>query len=153
MAAALSIRPALPADADRLAHLTDQLGYPTPAEAIQTRLGQLTAEGSQAVLVALVGGEVAGWAQVGRGLSLASGEQAELVGLVVDEALRGRGIGAALVTAAEAWARERGLARLRVRSNVTREATHRFYRRLGYEEVKRQVVFRKSLGEPAPDMP
>ena len=92
-------------------------------------------------------------AQVGRGLSLASGEQAELVGLVVDEALRGRGIGAALVTAAEAWARERGLARLRVRSNVTREATHSFYRRLGYEEVKRQVVFRKSLGEPAPDMP
>ena len=146
------IRPALPDDVDRLARLTDQLGYPASPRAIRARLYQLAAEHAQAVLVAEMEGEVVGWAQVGRGLSLEAGEQAELVGLVVDEALRSRGIGAALVAAAEAWARDRGLARLRVRSNVTREATHRFYRKLGFEEAKRQVVFRKALGEPTPDM-
>ncbi len=145
------IRPALPGDVDRLALLTDQLGYPTSPRIIRARLYQLAAENAQAVLVAELGDQVVGWAQVGRGLSLEAGEQAELVGLVVDESLRSRGIGAALVAAAEAWARERGLGRLRVRSNVTREATHRFYRKLGFEEAKRQVVFRKDLAQPAPD--
>jgi GNAT superfamily N-acetyltransferase len=146
------IRPALPGDVDRLALLTDQLGYPTSPQAIRARLYQLAAENAQAVLVAELAGEVVGWAQVGRGLSLEAGEQAELVGLVVEASLRSRGIGAALVGAAEAWARDRGLVRLRVRSNITREATHRFYRQLGFEEAKRQVVFRKALREPAPDM-
>ncbi|HEX9009910.1 MAG TPA: GNAT family N-acetyltransferase [Holophagaceae bacterium] len=142
---ALTIRPARPGDADRLACLTGQLGYPAPPEAIQDRLDRLMAVEDQVVLVAEGDGEVVGWAQVGRGLTLESGAQAELVGLVVDEAWRGRGIGAALVAAAEDWARDRGLPRLRVRSNVTREATHRFYRNLGFEEAKRQVVFRKAL--------
>ena len=142
---ALHIRPAHPGDAPSLALLTGQLGYPATPEAIVGRLAWLAAEATQAVLVAEAEGDVVGWAQVGRALSLESGEQAELVGLVVDEAWRGRGIGAALVAAAEAWARERGLPCLRVRSNVTREATHRFYRNLGFEEAKRQVVFRKAL--------
>ncbi len=142
---ALQIRPAHPEDAPRLALLTGQLGYPAAPDAIAERLARLAAEVGQAVLVAEADGVVVGWAQVGRGLSLESGEQAELVGLVVDEAHRSRGIGADLVAAAETWARERGLARLRVRSNVTREATHRFYLNLGFEEAKRQVVFRKPL--------
>lgn len=143
---ALPIRPAHPGDAPRLALRTGQLGYPASPEAIAGRLARLAAEATQAVLVAEAEGDVVGWAQVGRALSLESGEQAELVGLVVDEAWRGRGIGAALVAAAEAWARERSLPRLRVRSNVTRAATHRFYLNLGFEEAKRQVVFRKALG-------
>jgi len=32
-----------------------------------------------------------------------------------------------------------------VRSNVTRERAHAFYGRLGYETVKTQRVFRKTL--------
>lgn len=144
--ASLQIRPAYEGDVERLAALTTQLGYPAAPPAMAERLRLLTGGFDHQVLVALVEGEVMGWAQVGRALSLESGEQAELLGLVVDEAWRGRGIGAALVAAAEAWALGRGLGRLRVRTNVTREATHRFYRRLGYQEAKRQVVFRKDLG-------
>lgn len=147
------IRPARAADAARIALLSAQLGYPAALEVVAGRLTRLAAEPAQAVLVAETDGEVVGWLQVGTGFTLESGAQAELLGLVVDGALRGRGIGAALVAAAEAWARDRGLDRLRVRTNVTREATHRFYRRLGFEEAKRQVVFRKVLGGPAPDMP
>lgn len=143
--ASLQIRPAYSGDVERLAALTTQLGYAAAPSALAERLRLLSGYDHQ-VLVALVEGEVMGWAQVGRTLSLESGEQAELLGLVVDEAWRGRGVGAALVAAAEAWARGRGLGRLRVRTNITREATHRFYRRLGFEEMKRQVVFRKELG-------
>jgi hypothetical protein len=39
-----------------------------------------------------------------------------------------------------------GLARVRVRSRVERADAHRFYRRLGYREVKAQAVLDRSLG-------
>ncbi|GLH74323.1 hypothetical protein GETHLI_28250 [Geothrix limicola] len=138
------IRPAAIEDADRLADLSGQLGYPASPAEILDRLRRIAAREDQQVLVALLQGQVVGWAQVGRALSLESGLQAELLGLVVDEAHRGRGIGQVLVAEAEGWAQAQGLPALRVRCNVLREATHRFYRRLGYNEAKRQVVFRKT---------
>ena len=47
--------------------------------------------------------------------------------------------------AGEAWARARGLKEMVLRSNVIRERAHAFYRRLGYEEQKRQVKLRRRL--------
>lgn len=47
---------------------------------------------------------------------------------------------------AQDWARGQGMTRLRVRSNVIRGRAHRFYLRLGFERVKSQAVFDKSLG-------
>lgn len=140
------LRPAEEADADRIAALSIQLGYPAPPEAIRERLRLLARPGEPPVLVAVVDGEVAGWVQVGRTFSLEAGAQAILQGLVVDEACRGRGLGAALVAAAEAWTRAQGLGILRVRTNTARTDTHRFYTNLGFQEVKRQVVFQKDLG-------
>ncbi len=70
---------------------------------------------------------------------------AELAGLVVADSARGIGIGAALLAAAEAWARAAGFALMRVRSNVVRERAHRFYEREGYCRVKAQAVFHKSI--------
>lgn len=144
------LRPAAEVDAERIAALSGQLGYPADREAIVDRLRLLASSGDQQVFVALLQDQVMGWAQVGRTPSLESGAQAELLGLVVDEGCRGRGLGRALVVEAEAWARAQALPALRVRCNVRREASHRFYRNLGYEEVKRQVVFRKVLEIPAP---
>lgn len=140
------IRPAEAGDARRIAALSGQLGYPAAPPVIVDRLRLLAARWDQRVFVAETAGQVVGWAQVGRSLSLEAGEQAELLGLVVDEACRGRGFGGALVAAAEAWARSEGLTVLRVRTQVFREAAHRFYRNLAFEEAKRQVVFRKALG-------
>jgi hypothetical protein len=36
-------------------------------------------------------------------------------------------------------------AKVRARSNVIREDAHRFYRRLGYRETKRQAVLSRQL--------
>jgi len=63
----------------------------------------------------------------------------------VDESCRSQGIGSALLRAAETWAREHGLTRMRVNSNVIRERAHRLYLREGYVENKRQAVFFKPL--------
>ena len=129
------IRAAEPRDSEALARLIGQLGYRvTPAEAAE-RLGLMEAEG-RLVLVADLDGEVIGClstsvmrvlhrpAPVGR-ISM----------MVVDEAHRGRGIGAALVRAAEDALAAQGCYMVEVTSHVRRTEAHRFYERLGYERT------------------
>lgn len=139
------IRDAVASDADALAALSVQLGYPSSATEISERLEGIQTRGDGRVVVVVFGGTVVGWIHVLGVHVLESPPHAEIVGLVVDERLRGRGIGAELVAAAEHWAAERRYAKISVRSNVIREAAHRFYRRLGYHETKRQAVLAKEL--------
>ena len=130
-----------------LARLATQLGYPAQAEEMHERLARVTDDVAGTVLVAASAhGEVLGWTHVVERLNLEESPFAELAGLIVADGARGLGIGAALLQAAEQWALARGLARLRVRSNVLRERAHAFYRRAGYVERKRQIVFDKPLG-------
>jgi len=136
------IREARPEDAEALASLAGELGYPSTADQIASRLSALP---DDVVLVAELGGAVAGWMQVGVVRSLESGTFAEVRGLVVTAAHRSSGIGARLVAAGEEWASGRGLTRMRVRSNVVRERTHAFYERHGYRTIKAQKVFDKPL--------
>lgn len=137
------VRAAMREDAEALASLAGELGCPSTAEQMLVRFDALPQ--SEAVLVAL-DPDVIAWVQVGVTCSLESGAFAEIRGLVVQEQQRSRGIGALLVDAAEKWARGRGLSRMRVRSNVLRERTHRFYERLGYTVKKSQKAFEKPLG-------
>jgi len=53
---------------------------------------------------------------------------------------RGLGIGAQLVAAAEQQFRAWGCARVEVSSGAQREAAHRFYRRIGYEEQAKRFI-------------
>jgi GNAT superfamily N-acetyltransferase len=90
----------------------------------------------------------AGWLHVAEIRTLESEPYAEIVGLVVDASRRSSGIGAFLVQAAIAWAAERGLDEIRVRSNVVRQRAHRFYERLGFDVIKTQKVFRRAVPRP-----
>jgi len=67
-------------------------------------------------------------------------------GLVVASSARSHGVGSRLMEVAEAWALARGLREVVVRSNVIRDRAHAFYTRIGYQEQKRQVKFKKRLG-------
>ena len=128
-------------DLPLITSLAGELGYPASAEEMVPRLTALLATPeTDAVFVT-----DAGWIHVALVKSLESAPFAEIRGLVVAETRRGRGLGAELVAAAEEWARTRGVARIRVRSNVKRERTHAFYERLGYDTTKSQKVFDKKL--------
>ena len=141
-----SLRAARLADADAIARLATQLGYPSSAAEVRVRLEVLVGDEDHAVLVAeSAPGEVIAWAQGSVVRTVESEPRAELAGLVVDESRRGTGVGALLVAAVSEWARAKGLARLRVRTNVVRERTHRFYLARGFVEAKRQLVFEKDL--------
>jgi aminoglycoside 6'-N-acetyltransferase I len=68
-----------------------------------------------------------------------------LEGWFVAEPHRGRGIGAALVHAAEAWAREQGCAEMASDTWLDNEPSQRAHEALGFEVVDRVVNYRKRL--------
>ena len=139
-----AIRVATHADADGLAKLSGQLGYPADAATILRRLDDVIAHDVGVVLVAVdAQGGLGGFAHVEPRRLLIAEPFAELAALVVSETARGQRVGSALLAAAEAWARQQGFASMRVRSNILRERAHRFYVREGYTEKKRQAVFLK----------
>ncbi len=139
------LRPATLADAPRLDALVVQLGYPSRPEALRERVARLAAQPDQLLLVAEWDGAVVGWMHAAEQELFESGKRCEILGLVVDREHRRGGVGRALVAAAEAWARARGLPEVSVRSNVVREESHPFYARLGYARAKTQHVYRKPL--------
>jgi GNAT superfamily N-acetyltransferase len=139
-------------DAPRLAELSTQLGYPASAEDIAGRLSRLLPRPEHFLRVAeSPAGEAIGWIHAEERQILESGAWCEIMGLVVDAAQRGHGAGRALVSEVEAWARDRGLRSVKVRSNVAREESHPFYLRLGYARSKTQHVYLKAARRAGPE--
>jgi GNAT superfamily N-acetyltransferase len=109
-------------DAEPLARLCGQLGYPVAIEALSQCLEAVGESGDQAVFVAsLPDGQVIGWVQACARRLLLAGRLAEIEGLVVDQQHRRRGVGQRLMAQAEDWARSQGCEAVQVRSNVLRQ--------------------------------
>jgi GNAT superfamily N-acetyltransferase len=140
------IRLVIPADVTALADLASQLGYPSTPEQVANRLDNLAGKPEEnAVLVAEIDGRVIGWVHVHLYLLLVDDREAEIGGLVVDADLRGQGVGAQLMAAAEAWAGQHGCQSVYLRSNTKRTEAHAFYKKLGYNLIKSQYAFRKFI--------
>lgn len=133
-------------DAEALARLGAQLGYPASVAEITPRLQRVLASPGRLLVAEAPDSAVIGWVHVVRRDLLTSEPFAELTGLVVDVAQHGRGVGRALVGAAAEWARSAGCGALRVRSNVKRDDAAAFYRRLGFTGLKQQNVLTLELG-------
>jgi GNAT superfamily N-acetyltransferase len=146
MAATLSIRTAVQADAARLAELSAVLGYPIDREVLAATLGRLLAGGRDVVLVAEIApATIVGWLHGAEQDLLEIGRRCEICGLVVDGRHRGLGAGRRLVEAVESWAAGRGLKEVSVRSNVVRVESHPFYEHLGFLREKTQHAYRKAV--------
>jgi GNAT superfamily N-acetyltransferase len=132
-------------DADRVAHLMTQLGYPSTSQQIAQRFERIDGQSNQALFVADDEGQVVASVHVAANPYLENDASAEILGLVVADGHRSQGVGKALVSAAEAWAEKLGCGVLRVRSNTIRTRAHGFYDRAGFERVKTQLCFEKRL--------
>jgi aminoglycoside 6'-N-acetyltransferase I len=66
-------------------------------------------------------------------------------GWYVDEDARRQGVGAALVRAAEAWARSRGCREMASDAELPNNLSHTAHKALGYSETARLVLFKKDL--------
>lgn len=131
--ASITLRAATADDAERIAMLFTEEGYPAGPSAIVERLRRL--EGPTArVVVADIGGDVLGFIALH---SLPRFEHDDtivrILALVVDPGVRERGIGHLLMEEAERFGREIGAAFVEVTAGHHRPDARHLYESLGYD--------------------
>jgi GNAT superfamily N-acetyltransferase len=134
----LTIRDAQAADAEQIAVLLTQLGYPTQPSLVEARLERLAVVGDR-VLVADLEGRAVGLGHLQVAPAIERERPAAKIGaLVVDEGHRGQGVGRALMQALEDEARLRGCELLFLTTAERRDDAHAFYERVGLELTGRR---------------
>ncbi|MHB1223628.1 MAG: GNAT family N-acetyltransferase, partial [Gemmatimonadaceae bacterium] len=130
------IRRATALDAPELARLLTSLGHPTTAAAIEAHWEEWQSAGNAALVAERPDGTLAGVATLHHMLVLHRPRPVgRITALVVDAPVRGKGIGRALVAAAEETLASAGCGLLEITSNVRRADAHAFYEHLGYERT------------------
>ena len=130
-------------DAEVVAALAAELGYPSETEAIRVRIRAIGE--SDLLLVAVDTGDKAiGFIQAHRVCIIEVGLRVEILGLVVSSSARRSGIARRLIEEAETWAKNIGADAISVRSNTNRIEAHLFYPALGYKKIKTQAVYEKA---------
>ena len=103
-----------------------------------------------AVLVADRGdGSLAGFVEIGSRPYVegcVTSPVAYLEGWYVDPENRRQGLGAKLIQAAETWALSHGYREIASDTEIANQVSFESHLALGYEEVERQICFRKRLG-------
>ena len=137
----VTIREARDSDAEAIASLLGELGYPTNAADVPRRLEKMRAEGGQWTLVAERDGHVLGTATVMiRHMLSRDAPFGRVTTVVVSEAARSQGIGGALIARAEEICRAVGCGALEVTSAAQRTRAHDFYLRLGFEDRPKRFI-------------
>ena len=127
------IREAMISDAEEVAELITELGYPTTSQAMRERLSRILTDPGYATFVAEMDGQVVGVA--GAALSWyyeKDGLYSRLTVLAVSSTARGLGLGRQLVQVVESWSAAKGAFEVFVNSGLHRVEAHVFYERCGY---------------------
>lgn len=140
------IREAALADCSAITRLNrEEMGYDYPREKTFVKLQACLANPAHRILVAEWGGEVVGYLHLEEYDVLYAGHMANVLGIAVSSAWRRQGVGRALLSAGEAWARSKGAVAVRLVSGEARKGAHAFYQNLGYTGNKLQRNFKKPL--------
>lgn len=129
----ITLRPATPDDAERIAALFTDEGYPAGPTDIVERLGRFASDEAQ-VIVADNGGEVLGFVALVALPRFEHGDRIlRVVALVVDPGVRERGIGRLLMEDAERVGRSVGAAFAEITAGHHRPDARRLYEEIGYD--------------------
>ena len=140
------IRKAEEKDLPALARLAGAMGYSSNMSLVSERYKQVVSLRDNIIFVAEdQENGVIGWVHVLPRILVLTEPMAEIGGLVVDELYRRRGIATELVMEAEKWVRSHGYDKIIVRSNVKRPESHDFYQSAGYECIKEQKIYVKTV--------
>jgi GNAT superfamily N-acetyltransferase len=144
----IAIRSAALADAEPLARLMTELGYPTSSQQMERRLTSILGDASYRTFVACDGDAIVGviGTRVGPMYEI-DAPYGQIMAMVVSATHRRQGVGVLLVQAAESHFLERGAAVSIVTSANRRGDAHAFYEAHGYTFDGRR--YKKALA-PAP---
>ena len=121
-------------DAPEIAALMCELGYETRRAEMETRLQSILSDRAYKTLVATVDDRVCGViGTLAHSTYEHNNPTGRILALVTARVVRRRGIGRALVSAAEKDFAAKGIRRVALDTRLTREAAHKFYESLGYQ--------------------
>lgn len=127
------LRPVEPADAERIAALLTDEGYPVGTSAIVERLGRFSSDYSR-VVVADLDGDVIGFVALHVLPRFEHDDRiVRILAMVVDPGVRERGIGHLLVGEAERVGRELGAAFVETTAGRHRPEARQLFESLGYD--------------------
>ena len=142
----ITTRTAEISDAEKIACLNARaLGYEFGIEKTRDVLSEILGDAKNAVFIAEYCGEFAGYIHACTYVTTFSPLASNIMGIAVAENFRRKGIGRALLQAAEEWTRVIGGKSVRLCSGMERKEAHEFYASCGYARVKEQMQFRKTM--------
>lgn len=142
----INVRLCALSDADAIQKLSmSGLGYDYPIEKLRGKLKALLESQANCVLVAEFDGEVVGYIHAVDYDLLYADHCKNIMGIAVSPEHRRQGIGKALLSAVEQWAKATRADRVRLCSGEERISAHEFYKSCGYSCSKTQLNFSKNL--------
>jgi ribosomal protein S18 acetylase RimI-like enzyme len=132
------------ADAQAVAQLSTELGYPSEPEAVRRRFRLV--DPADFLVVAVDDADVPlGFIHGRMTRTVEADSRVHIIGLVVSLQARRSGVGRRLVGEVERWAATTDAEMVVVKSNTARGEAHEFYPAVGYERLKTQAVYVKRL--------
>ncbi len=141
----LSIRNARLGDFEIIGELAEELGYKSSNSLVKNRLHEIIKNVDNCVFIALDNEKVIGWIHGVYTLRIQSDAFVEIGGLVVSKDYWKKGVGKKLVECVFKWTESKNCKNIRVRCNVLRSETHKFYEKIGFKLNKEQKVFDKQV--------
>lgn len=120
-----------------------EMGYEYSVDKTKSKLDRLLKSDKDKIFVATVQNVVVGYIHANDYDVLYAPHMKNIMGIAVSNEYKKHGIGKALLTEVERWAKETGASGIRLVSGSTRTGAHEFYRRCGYDGGKQQINFKK----------
>lgn len=138
------IRECLTSDSAAIFELNkNEMGYDYPIEQTERKLRLLLSKPENKIFVAECDEKVIAYVHANDYDVIYAPHMKNIMGIAVCENYKHLGIGKALLTAVEDWAKVSGAAGVRLVSGASRTGAHEFYRRCGYGGDKKQINFKK----------
>ena len=138
------IRQAEITDAEDIYYINKtSLGYDYDLHKQKNNLESVLNDKTQVIFVAVLGNKVVGYIHLTSYDVIYTDTYKNCLGLAVDDDYKRMGIGTALLSQGEIWAKENGAIGIRLCSGVERENAHKFYKSQGYIENKLQKNLKK----------
>lgn len=119
------------------------LGYDYDLNKQKNKIRCVIEDDTQVIFVADIGNKVVGYIHLVNYDVIYADNYKNCLGIAVDNEFKRMGIGSALLSQGEEWAKENGAVGIRLCSGIERKNAHEFYLSQGYNENKIQKNLKK----------
>ena len=123
----------------------DEMNYNCDIKLTEKKLSKLLESPTDKVFVAVADSKTAGYIHANNYELLFAPQWKNVMSIAVSSDYKRKGIGRALISAVEAWAKQEGAVAIHLVSGEERLGAHEFYKKCGFVNKKKQLNFEKEV--------